>query len=75
MRHGVVVSVACFNLTATPTRALPAYDGLWSVLIVTEEAPIMFSASRSVIRQRLIKTRDHVFFFERFAEETQRPSL
>jgi hypothetical protein len=31
------VSVACFSLIATPTRALPAYDGLWSVSIVTEK--------------------------------------
>lgn len=35
--HGVAVSVACFGLTATPARALPAYDGLWSVSIVTEK--------------------------------------
>jgi hypothetical protein len=34
---GVALSVACFSLTATPTRALPAYDGLWSVSIVTEK--------------------------------------
>jgi len=34
---GIAVSVACFNLTATPTTALPAYDGLWSVSIVTEK--------------------------------------
>jgi hypothetical protein len=33
----IVVSAACFNLTATPTGALPAYDGLWSVSIVTEK--------------------------------------
>ncbi len=26
-----------FNFAVTPTRALPAYDGLWSVLIVTEK--------------------------------------
>jgi hypothetical protein len=37
MAYGVAVSVVCFNLTATPTRALPAYDGLWSVSIVTEK--------------------------------------
>jgi hypothetical protein len=35
--HVVAVSVACFGLTATPARALPAYDGLWSVSIVTEK--------------------------------------
>ena len=35
--YSVAVSVACFNLTATPTKALPAYDGLWSVSIVTEK--------------------------------------
>jgi len=29
--------VACFSLTATPSRVLPAYDGLWSVSIVTEK--------------------------------------
>jgi hypothetical protein len=37
MVYSVAVSVACFNLTATPTKALPAYDGLWSVSIVTEK--------------------------------------
>jgi len=37
MPHAVAVSMACFNLTATPTTALPAYDGLWSVSIVTEK--------------------------------------
>ncbi len=26
-----------FNFAVTPTRALPAFDGLWSVLIVTEK--------------------------------------
>jgi hypothetical protein len=37
MLCSIAVSVACFNLPATPTRALPAYDGLWSVSIVTEK--------------------------------------
>ena len=37
MLRGVGVCVACFSLTATPVRALPAYDGLWSVSIVTEK--------------------------------------
>jgi hypothetical protein len=37
MLHCVVVFAACFGLTATPARALPAYDGLWSVSIVTEK--------------------------------------
>jgi len=37
MLHGVAVSVACLSLTATATAALPAYDGLWSVSIVTEK--------------------------------------
>jgi hypothetical protein len=35
--RGVAVSVACFGLAATPATALPAYDGLWSVSIVTEK--------------------------------------
>ena len=30
------VYVTCFYLTTTPVKALPTYDGLWSVLIVTE---------------------------------------
>jgi hypothetical protein len=29
--------VAFSQFTAVPTKALPAYDGLWSVLIVTEQ--------------------------------------
>jgi hypothetical protein len=37
MAYSVAASVACFNLTTTPTKALPAYDGLWSVSIVTEK--------------------------------------
>lgn len=28
---------ASLNFTATPSMALPSYDGLWSVLIVTEK--------------------------------------
>ena len=35
--YGIAVAIAFFNLTATPARALPAYDGLWSVSIVTEK--------------------------------------
>lgn len=31
------VCLTCFPLTTTPAKALPAYDGLWSVLIVTEK--------------------------------------
>jgi hypothetical protein len=30
------VYVTCFYLATTPVKALPTYDGLWSVLIVTE---------------------------------------
>lgn len=30
------VCVTCFPLTTTSAKALPTYDGLWSVLIVTE---------------------------------------
>ena len=37
MLHAVAIAVALFNLTATPSRALPIYDGLWSVSIVTEK--------------------------------------
>lgn len=36
----LAVFAACtgsFNFAVTPTRALPAYDGLWSVSIVTEK--------------------------------------
>lgn len=36
-RQGIVVAVACLGLTATSSRALPAYDGLWSVSIITEK--------------------------------------
>lgn len=37
MLHAVAVAVALFNLMATPSRAMPTYDGLWSVSIVTEK--------------------------------------
>ncbi len=37
MRRGAIVSLACLGLTATSSTALPAYDGLWSVSIVTEK--------------------------------------
>ncbi|HEV2699311.1 MAG TPA: hypothetical protein VGU90_15055, partial [Terriglobales bacterium] len=35
--YAVAVAAALSNLTATPSRALPSYDGLWSVSIVTEK--------------------------------------
>jgi len=38
---------ALFNFAATPAMALPNYDGLWSVLIVTEKG----DCARSVNRQ------------------------
>ena len=31
------IYAASLNFTATPTMALPSFDGLWSVLIVTEK--------------------------------------
>jgi hypothetical protein len=39
LRTLVVLAVyaASFNFAVTPTGALPAYDGLWSVSIVTEK--------------------------------------
>jgi len=37
MVYGVAASVFCLTLATTSARALPAYDGLWSVSIVTEK--------------------------------------
>lgn len=44
IERGVLGALAAFaiyaaslNFTATPTMALPSFDGLWSVLIVTEK--------------------------------------
>jgi hypothetical protein len=37
MVYGVAACVACLSFAVTPAKALPAYDGLWSVSVVTEK--------------------------------------